>query len=76
MRSSGEKVPGFGGRLKKSRLIANMTQQSVADAIGVLLRTYQRYESGTTEPTLYLLVSIAIVLNVTTDYLLGLTDEP
>lgn len=74
MRSSGEKVPGFGKRLKQCRIASGMTQQASADAIGAQLRTYQRYESGTTEPTLYVLVSLAVVFNVSTDYLLGLTD--
>lgn len=52
-----------------------MTQQDVADALAVSLRTYQRYESGDTEPTLYDLVSICIELDVDSGYLLGLTGE-
>lgn len=75
MRSNGEKVPGFGPRLKRARQEARLTQQAAADSIGAQLRTYQRYESGTTEPTLYDLVGLAIVFGVSTDWLLGLTDE-
>lgn len=50
-----------------------MTQQAVADQIGATLRTYQRYEGGDTEPTLYDLVSLAVILGVTADSLLGLS---
>ena len=75
MRNKSEKVPGFGNRLKQGRTAAGMTLQESADSIGVQIRTYQRYESGDTEPTLYDLVSLAIVFNVSTDWLLGLSDK-
>lgn len=73
MRTSSEKLPGFGDRLRSARLAAGMTQQAVADQIGATLRTYQRYEGGDTEPTLYDLVSLAVILGVTADSLLGLS---
>ena len=73
--NSSQKVPGFAGRLKKSRIDAGLTQQSVADHLGLTLRTYQRYESADTEPSLYDVVSLAVVLGVSSDYLLGLSDE-
>lgn len=75
MRNGSEKVPGFGPRLKAARNSASLTQQQLANQLGVTLRTYQRYEDGTTEPTLYALVSVSIILGVTSDYLLGLGPE-
>ena len=74
MKSKGEKLPGFGKRLREDRLLVGMTQQQIADAVGVTLRTYQRYESGDTEPSLYDLVSLCIVLSTTPDRLLGVTE--
>lgn len=65
----------FGKRLRQVRLQRNMTQQSVADAIRIELRTYQRYEQGSREPSFAMLLAIADVLKVSTDYLLGRTDE-
>ena len=65
----------FGKRLRQIRLQRNMTQQSLADAIKVELRTYQRYEQGSREPSFTMLLAIADVLKVSTDYLLGRTDE-
>ena len=48
----------------------SITQQAWSDAIGVALRTYQCYEQGSREPSLYTLVRIADALQVPTDYLL------
>ena len=75
MKCRGEKLPGFGQRLKECRLDAGITQQQAADALNVTLRTYQRYESGDTEPTLYDLVSLCVVVGATSDKLLGLEDR-
>lgn len=75
MKSVSVKVPGFGLRLKKARIEAGLTQQKVADSIGVTSRHYQKYESGDVEPPLNTLVSLSIILGVTADYLLGLSDE-
>lgn len=60
----------FCKQLRAARMKRTITQQSMADAIGVALRTYQCYEQGTREPSLYMLVKIADVLQVPTDYLL------
>lgn len=61
----------FGKRLREVRMVRHITQQVMADTIGVELRTYQCYEQGTRQPSLSLVVSLADVLNVSTDYLLG-----
>ena len=53
------------------RIARKMTQQALADEIGVALRTYQCYEQGVREPSFLLLVKIADCLDITTDYLLG-----
>ena len=60
----------FCKRLREMRMGRQMTQQAVADAIGVMLRTYQCYEQGAREPCLKTLVCLANVLDVSTDYLL------
>lgn len=52
------------------RMVRHFTQQRLADSLGVALRTYQCYEQGTREPSLSLLVRIADILEVPTDYLL------
>lgn len=60
----------FCKRLREVRMKRAFTQQALADAIGVALRSYQCYEQGTREPSLSLLVSLADALEVPTDYLL------
>ena len=60
----------FGKRLREIRMIRKFTQQTMADNIGVALRSYQSYEQGVREPSLNSLVKIADILDVSTDYLL------
>ena len=60
----------FGKRLREIRIQKNMTQQAMADEIKVELRTYQRYEQGSREPSFATLCALADVLEVSTDYLL------
>lgn len=61
----------FCKNLRAVRLEKNMTQQQVADAINIALRSYQKYEQGIREPSLTTLVALADFLDVTTDRLLG-----
>ena len=60
----------FGKRLREARMARNMTQQKLSDAVGLALRSYQCYEQGTREPPLDMLVKLADILEVPTDYLL------
>lgn len=57
--------------LRYARIKRNMTQQAMADAVNLALRSYQCYEQGTREPSLTMLTKLAEVLQVPTDYLLG-----
>lgn len=65
----------FGKRLKRARKFSGLTQQQTADALCVALRSYQHYESGDRFPSSTLLRNISKLLDVSTDYLLCLTDE-
>lgn len=60
----------FGKKLREVRMVRGLTQPKIAEAVGVALRSYQCYEQGTREPSLAMLVSLADVLEVPTDYLL------
>nr|DAM73999.1 MAG TPA: helix-turn-helix domain protein [Caudoviricetes sp.] len=64
----------FNKRLREMRMKRNLTQQRLADTIGVALRSYQCYETGTRTPNYDLLVLIADTLDVSLDYLLGRDD--
>lgn len=61
----------FNERLKNIRKRFKITQKSIADYLGVTLRTYQRYEEGKIEPPLSTICAISKYLDMPTDCLLG-----
>lgn len=66
-------------RLKELRKRDGLTQQNVADRLGINLRTYQYYEAkddNAHRPDLETLVVLADLFSVTLDYLVGRTDTP
>ncbi len=65
----------FRKRLRQARIDAKLTQQRMADLLGISLNGYQKYEQGETQPPLDTLVKLSRILKVTTDYLLC-NDEP
>ena len=60
----------FNKKLRLLRMENKKTQQNMADALGIALNTYQKYEQGAREPSLAMLVALAKILGVTTDSLL------
>ncbi len=60
----------FNERLKIARKSSGMTQKETAKAIGMTPNAYQKYELGTSEPSLAKLVFLADTFNVSLDYLL------
>ena len=52
------------------------TQNYVAKQIGVARVTYTAYENGTKTPPPDIVKKLANLFNVSTDYLLGNTDDP
>ena len=56
---------------KEAREKQKMTQDEVADKLGVARATYGRYESGQRECSFETLRKLADILCVSTDYLLG-----
>lgn len=65
----------FSKRLKELRLENGLTQQRIASLLNIKQQSYIRYEYGTGEPSLNTLIKIAEIFGVTTDYLLGVSDE-
>ena len=66
-----ELLIGFGHRLKKLRQEKGLTQQNMADMMGLTMRNYQRYEYGMINVPATTLNFFADFFSVTTDYLLG-----
>ena len=66
----------FGGRLKNLRLERRLTMQEVAIKIGLAKSSYAGYEGGQRNPPVDKLIALAQLFQVSTDFLLGLTDIP
>lgn len=65
----------FATRLRNALESSNLTQKKLAEAVGVSSQMVSLYCSGSNAPQLPVLAAIAKELNVTTDFLLGLTDN-
>jgi len=65
----------IGKNLRKVRIYNGLSQQELADALGTTKAAVSAYEHSKTRPTFAMLIKIAQVLNVSTDYLLSFGDE-
>ena len=66
----------FSQRLSQLRKQAGLSQKQLGEAIGVSNKTICTMELGTRETTFAKLVLLAEFFHVSTDYLLGITDDP
>lgn len=66
----------FAERLREARSKKGLMQKRVAEYLEMTPRAYQYYEGGRRRPDFETLVALADYLDVTTDYLLGRTEEP
>lgn len=60
--------------LKELRLERGYTQKQIAELLKINSVTYLHYEKGQREPPLSLLADMAILFDVSVDYLLGIKD--
>ena len=63
--------PKILNRVRKER---KYTAQQMADMLSVSLGTYRHYENGHSSPSIYTLVRIADILDVSLDVLMGRED--
>lgn len=61
----------LGKRLKNLRKSYELTQEKLADALGISRVNYTRYETDKARPDYETLILLADFFDVTTDYLLG-----
>ncbi|HEY9059678.1 MAG TPA: helix-turn-helix transcriptional regulator [Pseudobacteroides sp.] len=66
----------FSERLRSLRSIRGQTQKELGKLVGKSRETICKYEIGDREPDLNALDELAKYFGVTTDYILGRTDEP
>lgn len=65
----------LGARLRFARKNAGMTQKELSERIHIDPRNYSRYESGMSCPPADVLVRLCKALDVTSDFLLGISDS-
>ena len=63
-------------RLRDLREDNDKTQQFIAELLNMHRSVYRRYESGERETPAWVVVKLADYYQVSTDYLLGRTDDP
>ena len=64
----------FAQRLKELRLESGLTRQQLADQLNVSVRLLSYWENGQRECNFDTLITLATLLNSTTDYLLGKSE--
>ena len=65
----------FGNVLKTLRLRENMTQAQLAHKLGLTKSVISAYETGLRLPSYDILIHIAKIYSVSTDYLLGIEHK-
>ena len=63
-------------RIRQLRVDSLLSQQEVADALGVIRSTYAYYEVGRTHPKLYTLYRLAHFYSLSLDEFLDFSNEP
>ena len=64
----------LGMRIKEERKVKGLSQLDLAQKLGVVQHVVSRYENNIIRPSLEVLVLLADILEVSTDYLLGRQD--
>jgi transcriptional regulator with XRE-family HTH domain len=66
---------GFPTRMAELRKEKGLTQQQLAERVGVHVQQLKRYEAGVSQPTLDVIRNLAVTLGVSADQLLFGKDE-
>lgn len=61
-------------RIKELRIEAQLTQKELAQLLNVSQNTYSQYENGKRQISLDILIQLAVYYEVSTDYILNITD--
>lgn len=65
----------FANKLAKTRKNRNLTQQELAEKVGIGISQMRRYEKGSSSPTLEVIKNLAITLGVSADELIFENNE-
>lgn len=65
----------FGEKLKALRIEKGLTQQQIAEKIGLVKGSISAYEQSAKYPSIDVLIKLCELFGVSADYLLGLSDS-
>jgi transcriptional regulator with XRE-family HTH domain len=65
----------IGAKIKALRLAASMTQEQLANKLGISAQAVSKWESGTNMPDIQILPALSVIFGVTIDSLFDITDE-
>lgn len=65
----------FGERLKILRISKGLTQEQLARRLNLTKSVVSAYELGMRKPSINIVIKIAAIFGVTTDYLLGVDEK-
>lgn len=68
-------ISNLSEKLKELRILQNLRQEQVAKLVGVNTSAISSYENDRRRPSFEVLVKLASVYHVSTDYLLNRTDD-
>ena len=63
-------------RIRELRVAQGYSQVTLAKRLGVSKQAVSNWENDNIQPSIEMLLRLAQLFSVSTDYLLGLTDEP
>lgn len=64
-----------GERLREERIAQNLTQEDMAKKLGITRQAYGNYETGKRDVDSQTLVNLAVILDMSVDYLLGISKN-
>ena len=65
----------IGENIKRLRKDRSMTQEQLAEAMGVTVGAVYKWENGLSMPEIRLVVELADLFEISVDYLLGRTED-
>lgn len=66
----------LGEKIKYLRTVHNLTQEQLADRLGLSKSIISAYENSLRYPSYDILIKLASIFHVSTDYLLGIEQVP
>ena len=65
----------MGQRLQEERKTSKLTLEAISETLDISYQAYRKFEKDLCYPSVETLIKIAKMYNLSTDYILGLTDD-